>query len=83
MSVLCVLCDTMAAVSLYTVPIVEWDAVSKPKWDGAHHSSTVEQLTSVSHRSLGENGETRFLSLSVNEYGCVIPCSYSEVLGRW
>lgn len=27
-----------------------------PKWDGAHHSTTVEQLTNLSRRALGENG---------------------------
>ena len=42
------------------VPVVEWDATTKvcPKWDGAHHGSTVEQLTSLTRRSLGENGKT-------------------------
>ena len=43
---------------LCAVPIVEWDGSTKAgsKWDGSHHTSTVEQLTSLSHRTLGENG---------------------------
>lgn len=42
------------------MPVVEWDAGGGKvgtKWDGSHRSNAVEQLTSLSHMSLGENGE--------------------------
>ena len=53
-------------LSVCIAPVVEWDSGGGggggggkvgTKWDGSHHSSTVEQLTSLSRRSLGENGE--------------------------
>ena len=47
---------------LRVVAVVDWDSGGKvgTKWDGAPHSSTVEQLTSLSRRALGDNGEDPF-----------------------
>jgi hypothetical protein len=45
------------------VAVVDWDSGGGKvgtKWDGAPHSSTVEQLTSLTRRALGENGEDPF-----------------------
>lgn len=44
---------------LHIVAVVDWDSGGGKVgtvWDGAPHSSTVEQLTSLSRRALGENG---------------------------
>ena len=50
---------------LRVVAVVDWDSGGGAgkvgtKWDGAPHSSTMEQLTSLSRRALGENGEDPF-----------------------